>query len=150
MNSKIYLTGLTALLLISCSSISPHKEMNSCGYELTTQEYQQLRTKAELQKSAYDADSLWHIYDQLNDTIRAAMPDTVEFEVFLSVLNKDEVGVDVYVPRNINFFEKIGCAIMNSNFADKMPRQRYMCLYSYTNPDGSGDSPLEVAIKRQK
>jgi len=150
MNSRVYLLGLTVLLIISCSSITLHEEMNSCGYELTTQEYRQLRAKAELQKSAYDADSLWHIYDQLNDTIRAAMPDTVEFEVFLSLLNNDEVGVDIYVPRNKEFFEKIGCAIMKSSFTDKMPKQRYMCLYSYTNAEGSGDSPLEVAIKRQK
>jgi len=150
MNSKIYLIELTVLLLISCGSVTPQKKMDSCGYELSRQEYQQLMAKVELQKSAYDADSLWHIYDQLNDTIRAAMPDTVEFEVFLSLLNKDEVGVDIYVPRNKDFFRKIGCTIMNSSFTDKMPKQRYMCLYSYTNPDGSGDSPLEVAIKRLK
>jgi hypothetical protein len=150
MNSKIYLTGLFILLIISCRSITPNKELSSCGYKLTTQEYQQLRNKVELQKSAYEADTLWHIYDQLNDTIRAAMPDTLEFEVFLSLLTNDEVGIDVFVPRNKYFFEKIGCAIMNSNFTEKMPKQRYMCLYSYTNADGSGDSPLEVAIKRQK
>ena len=150
MNSKIYFTGLYILLTISCSSTTQNKELSSCGYELTTQEYQQLMSKVELQKSAYKGDTLWHIYDHLNDTIRAAMPDTVEFEIFLSLLNNDEVGIDVFVPRNKDFFEKIGCAIMNSKFIDKMPKQRYMCLYSYTNADGSGDSPLEVAIKRRK
>lgn len=149
MNSKIYLI-LTVLLTVSCSSITLNNEHKYCGYELTTQEYQQLRAKADLQKSAYEADTLWHIYDQLNETIRAAMPDSVEFEVFLSLLNSDEVGIDIYVPRNKDYFEKIGCAIMNSSFTDKMPKQRYMCLYTYTNADGSGDSPLEVAIKRQK
>ena len=150
MISKTHLVGLSLLLFISCGLASQNKEMTFCGYRLTTQEYQQLRTKCDLQKSAYKADTLWHIYDQLNDSIRAAMPDTIEFEVFLSLLNKQEVCIDVYVPRNKDFFDKIGCAIMNSNFTGKMPKQRYMCLYSYTNPDGSGDSPLEVAIKRQK
>ena len=37
---------------------------------------------------------------------------------------------------------------MNSKYTDKMPGQRYMCLYTYTNKDGSGDTPFEVAIKR--
>ena len=78
------------------------------------------------------------------------MPDSVDFEIFLALLNKDEVGIDIYVPRNKEYFEKIGCAIMNTKYSDEMPEQRYMCLYSYTNPDGSGDSPLEVAIKRKK
>ena len=121
-----------------------------CGYELTRQEYEHLRTKVELQKSAYEADSLGHIYDQLNDSIRSAMPDSVEFEIFLSLLNNDEVGIDIYVPRNKEFFEKISCAIMNSNYKDKMPEQRYMCLYTYTKPDGSGEIPFEVAIKRKR
>lgn len=43
------------------------------------------------------------------------MPDSVVFEVFLSLLNEDEVGIDIFVPRNIEFFEKIGCAIMNAH-----------------------------------
>ena len=149
MNSRIYLI-LNVFLTISCSSATPGKELKYCGYELTSQEYQQLRTKAELQNSAYEADTLWHIYDQLNHTIRAAMPDSVEFEVFLSLLNTDEVGIDIFVPHNKGYFEKIGCAIMSSGFTDKMPKQRYMCLYTYTNEDGSGYTPLEVAIKRQK
>jgi hypothetical protein len=150
MNFKNYLLGSIVILFISCSSITSYKEINSCGYKLTTQEFQQLRSKAVLQKSPYEVDSLWNIYDQLNHTIRAAMPDTIEFEVFLTLLNKDEVGIDVYVPRNKDFFKIIGCAIMDSTFTDKMPNQRYMFLYSYTNPDGSGDIPLEVAIKRLK
>jgi hypothetical protein len=75
-----------------------------CGYELAVQEYEHLRTKVELQKSAYEADSLWNIYGQLNDSIRAVMPDSVVFEIFLSLLNNDEVGIDIFVPRNKEFF----------------------------------------------
>lgn len=112
-----------------------------CGYELSEQEYANLQVKA---------DSLWNIYDQLNDSIRSAMPDSIVFEVFLSLLTKNEVGIDVIVPRNKKFFETVSCAIMNSNYSDKMPLQRYLCLYSYTKEDGSGDSPLEIAVKRIK
>ena len=149
MNLKFYLAGLS-LILLACTSISKQNELTYCGYELTTHEYDKLRDKIELQKSVYEADSLWKIYDQLNDSIRAAMPDTVEFEVFLSLLNNEEVGIDVFVDSNKDYFERIGCAMMNTQFTDKMPRQRFLCLYSYTNADGSGDSPLEFAIKRQK
>lgn len=103
-----------------------------------------------MQKSAYEADSLWHIYDQLNDSIRSTMPDTVEFEIFLSLLNNEEVGIDVIVPNDKAYFEKIGCAVMNCKYKGKMPEQRYMCLYTYTNPDGSGHTPLAIAVKRKK
>ena len=147
---KVSLLGLHSFLIISCNSITPKNEITYCGFELTRQEYEHLRAKTEFQKSPYAADSLWHIYDQLNDTIRSIMPDSVEFEIFLSLLNNDEVCIDIYVPRNKEFFEKIGCAIMNSNYIEGIPEQRYMCLYSYTNLDGSGDSPFEVAIKRKK
>jgi hypothetical protein len=78
------------------------------------------------------------------------MPDSVEFEIFLSLLNDKEVGIDIFVPRDKKFFEKIGCAIMNAKYSGKMPEQRYMRLFTYTNPDGSGDLPFEIAIKRKK
>jgi hypothetical protein len=100
---KINLLGLLISIVTSCSSITTNNQIY-CGYELTGQEYTQLRNKAELQKSAYEADSLWHIYDQLNDSIRSAMPDSVEFEIFLSLLNSTEVGVDIIVPNNKEFF----------------------------------------------
>src|SRR5688572_15310433 len=137
-------------LIISCNSITPSNKPMYCGYELTKQEYEYLSTKVELQKSAYEADSVGDIYDQLNDSIRSAMPDSVVFEIFLTLLNNNEVCLDIFVPRNKEFFEKIGCAIMKLNYSDRMPEQRYMRLYTYTNPDGSGDVPFEVAIKRKK
>lgn len=124
--------------------------MNYYGYELSEKEYTEFRNKVELQKSAYEADTLWHIYDQLNDSIRSIMPDSIEFEVFLSILNNNEVGIDVFVPKNKEFFKKIGNAVMNSNYKEKMPKQRYLCIYTYTNTDGSEDIPLELAIKRNK
>jgi len=107
MAKSISLLGLLVSLIVSCTSIAPDNKPLYCGYELTRQEYEHLRTKAASQKSAYEADCLWHIYDQLNDSIRSTMPDSVEFEIFLSLLNNDEVGIDIYVPRNKEFFEKI-------------------------------------------
>lgn len=147
---KISLLGLLVFLIGSCSSTSDSNSMKYCGYELTGQAYAQLRNKAEVQNSAYEADSLWHIYDQLNDSIRSVMPDSIDFEVFLSLLNDNEVGIDVIVPRNREFLKKISCVVMNGSYTGKMPEQRYLCLYTYTNDDGSGDSPLEMAVKRKK
>ncbi len=148
--TKIYLSGILLSLIISCNSTTNSRKQIYCGYELSEPEYAELRTKVESPESPYDADTLWHIYDQLNNSIRSNMPDSVEFEIFLSLLNNDEVGLDIYVPPNSKFFEKIGCAIMNSNYTGRMPEQRYMFLYTYTNDDGSGEIPLEVAIKRKK
>jgi hypothetical protein len=147
--TQISLLLLLVLQIISCTSLTPNKPIY-CGYELSVAEFERLQSKAKLQTSAYTADSLNHIYSQLNDSIRAAMPPSVEFEVFMILLNKDEVALDVYFPPKKEYFEKIGCVIMNSKFSDIMPEQRYMCLYTYTNPDGSGDIPFEIAIKRKR
>jgi HKD family nuclease len=146
-NSKVFIVLLFAI--ISCNIVPENENLLYCGYQMTDHEYQLLRNKSQSQKSSYDIDSSGKIYDQINDSLRSAMPDTMEFEIFLSFLNKDEVGVDVIVPANKNNYERIGCVIMNSNFTDKMPSQRYLCIYTYTNPDGNGDSPLEIAIKRK-
>ena len=124
--------------------------MKCCGYELTNRESQHLELEIDPKKSAYTADTIDHFYSQINDSIRSAMPTSVEFEIFLSLLNQNEIVVDVYVEKNEQYFEKIGCAFMNSKFSVKMPSQRYLRLYTYTNPDGSGDIPFAFAIKRQK
>jgi len=149
-STSIKQLGFLICLLISCSSIPTNNKLTYCGYELTELEYSKLRAKAESQKLVYEADSIWHLYDQLNDSIRSVMPDSVDFEIFLSLLNKNEIGIDIYVPSNKEYFEKIGCKIMKGTYKGKMPEQRYMFLYTYTNADGSGDIPLETAIKRLK
>ncbi len=136
-----------AFLISSCLNNSPAHNITLCGYELSEQEYARLQMKIEKQQSAYHADTLGNIYAQLNDTIRSAMPDSVEFEVFLTLLNSNEVGVDVFVPRNKAFFNRIACAVMSSQFSTHMPKQRYLCVYSY--PDNEEEEfPLELAIKR--
>ena len=145
------LAVLCTITVVSCETIKPGTAKLNCGYPLTKQEYNDLRIKCQEQlSSVYEADSLWSIYDQMNDSIRLAMPDTIEFEVFLSLLNDAEVGIDVFVPKNQSYFEKIACTVMNKNYKGKMPDQRFLCVYSYTNDDGSGDSPLEFSIKRIK
>jgi hypothetical protein len=145
---KVIIHGIIIGLFWSCTPGLPNGRKLYCGYELLPNEYDRLKSRIELQESAYEADSLYNIYDRVNTSVRAAMPDSVEFEVFLSLLNEDEVGIDVIVPGNKSYFEKIGCAVMNSGYKGKMPEQRFLCIYTYTNPDGSGDSPLEIALRR--
>lgn len=92
---------LTGIIIISCSSGNPKNKMKYCGYELSKSDVIEVGKKIDAQDSVYKADSIWNIYNQINDSIRTAMPDTIEFEIFLSLLNKDEVGIDIYVPKNI-------------------------------------------------
>jgi hypothetical protein len=146
---KFTLPGILMVLLLSCKSAGTDNKLY-CGYELTVREYDQLRSRVELQNAPYEADSLWDLYGTLNDSIRSVMPDSVEFEIFLSLLNANEIGLDVFTPDKKEFFEKIGCAVMNLNYTDKMPGQRYLFLYTYSKEDGSGEMPLRVAIKRKK
>jgi hypothetical protein len=87
------------------------------------------------------------IYEEINDSIRNNMPDTTVFELFLIKLTDDEVGIDAYVPNNEQFMEDVACIFMNTTFSGMIPKNRKIRIYSYSNPDGSGDSPFEVGIK---
>jgi hypothetical protein len=133
----------------SCNFTPPAGKKKHCGYELTQTEFASIKSKMERQPNPYDADTS-DIYDQLNHSIRATMPDSVEFEVFLTLLNKTEVAVDVAIPPNPAYYDRIGCAVMNTKYSDKMPEQRYLFLSTYTNLDGSGDVPLAFVIKRKE
>jgi hypothetical protein len=146
----LLLCGLLAFVIESCNSLSLPGRKNHCGYEMNLSEYNSLMEKMERQDDPYGADTSGNIYDQLNDSIRAAMPDSVEFEIFLVLLNDKEVAVQVIVPPNPAYYDKIGCAVMNTQFPAPMPEQRHLTVYTYTNPDGSGDSPLAFAIKRKR
>ena len=75
------------------------------------------------------------------------MPDTTVFELFLIKLTDDEVGIDAYVPNSEQFMEVVACIFMNTKFSGMIPKNRKIRIYSYSNPDGSGDSPFEVGIK---
>ena len=148
--TKLFSFLLAIFLIGSCNSNIASMKMKCCGYELTDNECLRLDLEIDPKNSAYAADTLDHFYSQINDSIRSTMPASVEFEIFLSLLNQNEIVVDVYVEKNEHYFEKIGCSFMNSKFSDKMPSQRVLRLYTYTNPDGSGNIPFAFAIKRQK
>jgi len=146
-NKNPFLILLLLITLLSCES-QVSKSNNYCGYELTRMEYNILCQKADKQrKELYDADSLWSIYDQVNDTLRQIMPDTVTFEVFLNTLDKKHFSFIVIAPKNNKYFETIACKFMKAKFKGDIPKKRILCLHSYTNPDGSGESPIEIAIK---
>ncbi len=145
----VFITGiLPIILIISCSQTEPKNKVKYCGIELSENEYNNLQYRINMQDAVYQADTIWNIYDQINDSIRTHMPDTLDFEIFMSLLTKDEVAIDVLIPDNEKYFDIIGCTLMNSEFKGKMPRQLYLCVYSYSKPDGSGFSPLEYAIRK--
>ena len=97
--------------------------------------------------AAYDVENGSEIFSEINDSIRNNMPDTTDFELFLIKLTEDEVGIDAYVPNNKQLMEELACVFMNTEFSRLVPKNRKIRIYSYTNPDGSGDSPFEAGIK---
>lgn len=119
-----------------------------CGIVMAENEYNELKQKITLQPHPYEADTLWSLYDQINDSIRAAIPDSLEFEVFLVLLNTEEIGIVVAGPSGSDLGEKSRCILMNAKFSGDMPPQRYLLFNKYTDPDGSGEDSIEIAIKR--
>lgn len=117
---------------------------------MSSSELANIRARTAQDTDTYDKDSLWNLYYQINDSVRAAVSGSIEFEVFMTLLTETEIGIEIYFPRSVGFVEKVSCAIMNVHYKGKMPQQRYAMFYAYTNPDGSGDMSFVIAIKREK
>ena len=147
----IILINLIGLIFLSCTNPNGNRPIEKfCGFEMTNNEVIEITEWSEKNPNAYNIKNGDEIYSELNDSIRNNMPETLEFEIFLSKLTKEEVCLDVYVAPNEKYFEYISCTLMNTHFSKIIPSQKKIRIYSYTNPDGSGDSPFEVAIKSNK
>lgn len=132
----------------SCATSSMNNVTEKyCGYEMTFEEVNEISNWQSRNPNAYDVKNGSEIYDDINDSIRKNMPDTTVFELFLIKLTEDEVGIDAYVPYNEQFIEDVACIFMNTKFSSLIPTNKKIRIYSYTNPDGSGDSPFEAGIK---
>lgn len=114
---------------------------------MTFEEVNEISNWSSRNPNAYEVKNGSEIYEEINDSIRNNMPDTTDFELFLIKLTEDEVGIDAYVPNNKQFIEDVACIFMNSKFSGLIPKNRKIRIYSYTNSDGSGDSPFEAGIK---
>ena len=147
----IILINFIGLIFLSCTTPNGNEPIEKfCGYEMTINEVNEITEWSEKNPDVYNIKNGVEIYSEINDSIRNNMPDTLEFEIFLSKLTKEEVCIDVYVAPNEKYFENVSCTLMNTQFSKMVPIQRKIRIYSYTNPDGSGDSLLEVAIKSNK
>lgn len=150
-NMKIIVTLFVASIITASCAISnknnPTKKY--CGYEMTLEEVNEISIWSSQNPSAYEIENGSEIYSEINDSIRSNMPDTTVFELFMSKLTNDEVGIDAIVPNNKQFIEDVACAFMQSTFSSLVPKIRKIRIYSYTNPDGSGDSPFETGIKNK-
>ena len=149
MNRAIILFTFSCVYIFTASCVSQMKTESYCGYVMSLAELAEIRERVKKDSDSYHADTLWHLYDQINDSVRAAVSDTIEFEVFMTLLTKTEIGIDIYFPRSDDFAQKVCCAVMNAHYKGKMPEQRYAMLWAYTNPDGSGYMPFVIAIKRK-
>lgn len=135
------------IIFSSCFAQSTFKN-GSCGIVMTKIECNVLKNKISKQPQPYEADTLWSLYDQINDSIRAAIPDSLEIEVFLVLLNTEEIGISVLGPPAASVFETSSCILMNAKFTGNMPQKRYLLFNTYNEQDGSVEDSLEFAIKR--
>jgi hypothetical protein len=149
MNKQLtIMMNFIALIFLSCTSQNVNEPIQKfCGYEMTINEVNEITEWSKNNPDVYDVKNGDEIYSEINDSLRNNMPDDLEFEIFLTKLTKNEVCIDVYITRNEKYFEDVSCTLINTHFSKLVPEQRKIRIYSYTNPDGSGDSPFEVAIK---
>ncbi len=147
----IILLTFIGLIFISCAFSNGNEPIEKfCGYEMTINEVNEITEWSAKNPDVYNVKNGSEIYSEINDSIRNNMPDNLEFEIFLIQLSKKEVCIDVFVAKNEKYFEKVSCTLMNTEFSEIVPSQRKIRIYSYTNSDGSGDSPFEIAIKSNK
>lgn len=97
----------------------------------------------------YDAFNGSAVYEEINDTIRNRIPDSIIFEIFLTKITAEQVCVDVYIPDNRQLISAAECAYIRAAFSPAVPPHRQMRVFVYTNPDGSGDLPLKEAISNK-
>lgn len=146
----IVIINVLFITIYSCKSNKSEFIDKYCGYQLTDKEINTINKKAlEQETIVYDADSIWSIYDQVNDSLRKTIPEDIVFEIFLNTLDESHFSITVISPPNQEYFETLSCKFMNAKFSGKIPDTRVLLMYSYTNPDGSGDSPFEFAIKNK-
>lgn len=145
---KNILLFVIGIMFTSCvTSLKNSNIEKYCGYEMTFDEVNEISTWSNRNPNVYDVANGSEIYEEINDSIRNKMPDTTLFELFLIKLTEDEVGIDAYVPNNKQIIKDVACIFMNTEFSGEIPKNRKIRIYSYTNPDGSGDSPFEAGIK---
>lgn len=144
------LSSLIGLFFLSFTICNSQPVEKFCGFEMSINEINAITNWSEKNPNVYDAKNGSEIYSEINDSIRNNIPDTLEFEIFLSKLTKTEVCIDVFLPSNEKFFEKAACTMMNASFSKIVPSQKKIRIYYYTNPDGSGDVHFETAIKSVK
>ncbi len=147
---NILLILCSSLLLLTSGCQSNVLSENYCGYVLTDWEVINLTKRFEKQTNPYEWDEHM-LYDQLNDSIRATIPDTFIFEIFLGYISEKEICMILYGPKNKTLMETASCIIMNGQFGDVMPEQRYMFFYSYPESSTKEEDLLfEVVVKRKK
>ena len=140
---------VTGIILLSCATSAKQSAGKKyCGYEMTIEEINEISTWSAQTPNAYNIKNGSEVYSEINDSLRNHMTDTAVFELFLIKLTDNEVGIDAYVPNNKQFVEDLACTFMETTFSNMIPKLRKIRIYTYTNPDGSGESLFEVGIKK--
>jgi hypothetical protein len=145
---NLIIVSFIGIFASSCASSSSRKQTKKyCGHEMNFSEINEISSWTSHNPNVYNAKNGTEIYSEINDSIRHNIPDSITFELFLTKLTDNEVVIDSYVPNDKKLIEEIACILMNTKFSKIVPDKRKIRFYSYTNPDGSGDSQFEMAIK---
>lgn len=140
----------SVVLISSCATTVQNNVIEKyCGYEMKIDEVDEISSWSSQVPDVYQLKNGSEIYEEVNDSIRNNLPDTSVFELFLIKLTDDEVVIDAYVPKDNQFIKDVACAYMNTKFSNLIPKNRKIRIYSYSNSDGSGDSPFEIGIKNK-
>lgn len=144
---KRIIFSLLPLLLIACTKHSSSNKIVPCGVLMTQEDmnlFEELKQK--FGKDVYKGNK-GLVYDELNNTIRMGIPDSVEFEVFSHFANENIVGVIVCTP-NYNWLrDKISCSFTNAKYSSIMPKTLIMLYYNYKNNDPSLELIFQFGLK---
>ena len=136
-------------LLISCIPKQFIKENGKCGIGLNPQKISELQKTSSLQsETIYASESLYSIYDQINDSLRSSLPDSLEFEIFLNTLDSNHFSFHVFAYNNKELLDEISCNYFKIKLIGNVPNKRIICLFSYSKNE-SGDLVFEAALKNK-
>jgi len=136
------------IVVLSCQSSNKSDNQNICGIEMNDNDILNYNNKSKNVESVYEGNGM-KLYDIVNDSIRKDFPDSLTFEIFRSFSNEEEIAISVHGPKNKDFMQQVRCAYFNSKYNSEIPEKKYLIIYSYTNPDGSGDSNFEYGLKNK-
>ncbi|MCR9172899.1 MAG: hypothetical protein NXI10_10420 [bacterium] len=154
MNLKITFCFLFALTFINGCQLGIDNKNDKkvvkqyCGYELSMEEWNEIQSES-FNINPYMTENSSEILLEIYDTVKHNVDSSVTYELTLAKLKADEVWLDLKVAKSDQSVDEIGCLIMNSEFSQKVPKQRKVRIFEkdFNDPTGRNQNII-VGIKR--